>query len=118
MQDFYDAIVNIQAIITSKDINGTVSGYVNYIGDELEIKLTASEAYDSNGYWSKEIRFSGLKTEASKLLVKAEAWAYNLPNEDDRAIEFMIQQLNKLIENHHIKPFEVDDVTTLGLEIL
>lgn len=98
MQDFHDAIVNIQDIITSKDINGMVSGYVNYIGDELEIKLTASEAYNSNGYWSREIRISGLKTEASELLVKAEAWAYNLPNEDDRAIEFMVQRLNKLVD--------------------
>ena len=98
IEDFHDEIIKIQAIIESKNLDGEVNGYVNWIGDELDISLSAREEYDSNGYWKREVRFSGLKTEASELLDKAQVWAYNLPHTDDRAIEFMIQQLNKLVE--------------------
>lgn len=98
VEQFHDEIIEIQNIIKSKDLNANANGYVNFVGDELYLHTSASEDYDSNGYWKREISFAGQKTEAEDLLRKASAWAYTLPNEEDRGIEFMIQQLNKIVE--------------------
>lgn len=98
VEEFHDEIIKIQDIIKSKDLRANITGYVNFVGDELDLRMSASEAYDSNGYWTREVSFAGRKTEVEDLLQKANTWAYTLPNEEDRGIEFMIQQLNKLVE--------------------
>ena len=98
VEEFHDEIIKIQDIIKSKGLEATVTGYLNFVGDELDLRMSASEDYDKNGYWRKEISFVGGKTEAEDLLQKARVWAYGLSNEKDRGIEFMIQQLNKLVE--------------------
>ena len=98
VEEFHDEIIKIQDIIKSKGLNATVTGYLNFIGDELDLRMSASEDYDKNGYWRREISFAGGKTEAEDLLQKARVWAYGLSNEKDRGVEFMIQQLNKLVE--------------------
>ena len=98
VEEFHDEIIKIQDIIKSKNLKARVTGHVNYIGDEIDLHMSASEDYDSNGYWRREVSFTGEKTEVESLLQKANTWAYILPNEEDRGIEFMIQQLNKLAE--------------------
>ena len=98
IQELHDQVVALQETIDSKNLQGRVSAHVNWVGDEFEVRLSASEEYDSNGYWKREIDFPGNCTDAELLLAKATSWAYNLPNEEDRAIEFMIQQLNKVVE--------------------
>ncbi len=97
-QDIHDKVKDIEEIIESKNLRGSVSAYIHWCGDEFDVRLSASEGYDSNGYWSRETNLSGTCAEAELLLAKATTWAYNIPNEEDRAIEFMIQQLNKLVE--------------------
>ncbi len=98
VEEFHDEIIKIQDIIRSKNLKASVTGHINYIGDEIDLRMSASEDYDTNGYWTREVSFVGQKTEAEDLLQKATTWAYTLPNEKDRGIEFMIQQLNKLVE--------------------
>ena len=98
VEEFHDEIIKIQDIIKSKGLRADVTGYVNFIGDELDLRMSASEDYDKNGYWKREISLAGRKTEAEDLLQKARVWAYGLSNEKDRGVEFMIQQLNKLVE--------------------
>lgn len=98
VEEFHDEIMKIQDIIESKGLNATVTGYLNFIGDELDLRMSASEDYDSNGYWRRDTFFAGRKTEVKDLLQKGSTWAYTLPNEEARGVEFMIQQLNKLVE--------------------
>lgn len=98
VEEFHNRIVGIESIIKSKNLGADVTGYVNFVGDELYLSVHASEEYDSNGYWKREISLNGQKTEIEDLLRQASTWAYGLPNEEDRGIEFMIQQLNKLAE--------------------
>ncbi len=98
VEEFHDEIIKIQDIIKSKNLKASITGHINYIGDEIDLRMSASEDYDINGYWTREVSFVGRKTEAEDLLRKARTWAYTLPNEEDRGIEFMIQQLNKPAE--------------------
>lgn len=96
--EFHDELIKIEEIIKSKGLEGAAAGHINWIGDEVEIRLRANEKFDVNGYWSRESGFVERKGEELVLLAKAGAWAYNLPNEEGRAIEFMLQELNKLAE--------------------
>ncbi len=98
VEAFHDGLLKISAIIRSKGLGGEAIGRINYIGDEIDLQVNASEDYDVNGYWMRENSFRGSKTDEFKLLAQAHSWAYNLPNEEDRTIEFMIQQLNLLVE--------------------
>lgn len=98
VEEFHDELKKITMIIRSKGLGGEAIGHVNYIGDEIDLRVNASEDYDKNGYWSRGNNFIGAKADTTKLLTQAQSWAYNLPNEEDRAIEFMIQQLNLLVE--------------------
>ncbi len=98
IEEFHDEIIKIEDIIESKNLRADVTGYVNFVGSELYLSVRASEEYDNNGYWKREASLDGEKTEIENLLRQARSWAYSLPNEEDRGVEFMIQQLNKLVE--------------------
>ncbi len=98
IQELYERLEGIKAVIKSKGVSGSAYTHVNWLGDEIRVTVEASDEYDKNGYWRREKHFSGKKREAEKLIFEAEGWAYAIPNEEDRVTEFAIQKLNEIVE--------------------
>lgn len=96
LREFYNELQKIESIISNKGLKPTVQGFVNWIGDELAVQVTAAEDYDVKGYWHNERQFAGKPEDATDLLRDAYAWVHALPDAESRTIELMIQKLNKL----------------------
>lgn len=97
-QEFHERLKKIENMIESKGVSGEACCRINWFGDELRVSVVAQEEYDTNGYWRREKSFCGEAHEAERLLSEAEAWAYVVPTEEDRAIELMIQKLNEIAD--------------------
>ncbi len=99
IEEFYNELTSIQEVVKSKGLNGEAFAYINWLGDEIRVTVKAGEDWAAdNDYWHKEKHFDGGRTAERKLLDEAMTWAYSLPNEEDRVIEFMIQKLNELAD--------------------
>lgn len=96
LAEFYQNIVELESVIESKGLRATATGHVNWVGDQVSVALVAAEPFDDKGYWHSEKTIDGTLEDAGETLRKAFEWAHALPNEEDRAIELMIQKLNKL----------------------
>lgn len=96
--ELHERLKEIEKVVESKGILGKACAHVNWLGDEFEVAVEAYEEYDKNGYWRREKRFTGQIHEEDKTLLEAEGWAYALPGEEDRVIEFAIQKLNEIVE--------------------
>jgi hypothetical protein len=99
-QEFYRNLVELESVIKSKGLSrATAQGHVNWVGEEVAITLYAGEPYDEKGYWHSERTFEGALAQTEDLLRNAFSWVHELPDAESRAIELMIQKLNKLAGN-------------------
>lgn len=100
VEEFHDALDEITQVVKRKDANlyCSVHGYVHWIGDEVSIAVEVHEPYNTNGYWQKRFMESGEVKNVGKLLNRAFNFAYAVPNQEQRALEFAIQKLHKLVE--------------------
>jgi len=96
LQAFYQNLVELESVIKSKGLRATATGHVAWFGDEMTVRVAASEPVDEKGYWKSERDFVGALSETDTLLRNAFSWAHAVPNAEDRAIELMVQKLNKL----------------------
>jgi hypothetical protein len=94
--EFHAAVVRIEGMVESKGLHGYTAGHVNWFGDQVSISVRAHESVDDKGYWKSEREFTGAIEDAATFVREAQQWVYALPNAEDRAIELMIQKLNKL----------------------
>jgi hypothetical protein len=93
---FYSELQDLERIIRDKGLKPTVHGFFFWIGDEIAIQVTAAETYDEKGYWHSERHFGGKLGDVADLLRNAFEFVHALPGAEDRAIELMVQKLNKL----------------------
>lgn len=96
LKEFYSCIIELESIIKNKGLRPSVQGHFNWIGDEITITASAAEPYDEKGYWHSERNFAGNLDQAEELLQSTTSWVHALPGTEDRAIELMVQKLNKL----------------------
>ena len=93
---FYSELQDLERIIRDKGLKPTVHGFVCWLGDEVVVSVTAAETYDEKGYWHSERGFGGKLGDVADLLRSAFEFVHALPSAEDRAIELMVQKLNKL----------------------
>ena len=94
---FYSELMRVEALITERGLDATVSADVHWVGTPLSIRVRASESFDAEGYWSNERRFEGEPDDAPRLIREAQTWVMSLPPAEDRAIEVMIRKLNEIV---------------------
>ena len=100
LREMLDEIKKISSIVENKGLNGECEARFNYFGDEIHISVEANEPWQMNdGYWSTCKSFGGKLEELDSLLRDALVFAYNVPNEEDRAIELMIRKLNEMADS-------------------
>lgn len=96
LRQFYTELQEIESIVRRKGLNAAARGHVNWFGDEVSVEITAAEPFDDKGHWSRTREFVGTPQEMTTVLRDAYDWSHALPEAEDRAIELMIQKLNKL----------------------
>lgn len=96
ISELHDECRQIEQIIKSRALRAECYVRMNQYGEPLAVVVSAREAYDEKGYWSSEREFTGETKDAARLIREARDWVAALPSEEDRAIELMIQKLNKL----------------------
>ena len=96
LHELYSTLISLESVIKNKGLRPSVQAHFNWIGDEITITASAAEAYDDKGHWHSERNFEGKLTQAEELLQSTTSWVHALPGAEDRAIELMVQKLNKL----------------------
>lgn len=96
IEELHRSLERLEGQIRAKGLQPEARAYVNWIGCEVQIHVVASERFDEKGFWQTSRSFEGDSTEIDRIVREANEWVAVLPNEEDRAIEFLIQKINKL----------------------
>lgn len=97
IDDAFDKLKQLEIAIKSRDLRPDVTLRIMWCGSDFHLVVSASEAYDANGYWSREFSCGGHIPEVAKAIADAEIWVFNLPSPEQRAISMAVQWLNDAI---------------------
>ena len=99
VKHFHGELVAITKAIRARGLQGDAHAYVNWLGSEMEIEVTAHEPYDAKGSWKSGKSFTGNPANAETMIANAHAWVNDLPGEEDRACELIIRKLTEFTDN-------------------
>lgn len=99
VKHFHGELVGITKAIRARSLQGDACAHINWVGDELEIAVSAQEPFDAKGHWKLGRSFTGEPTDAAAMIADANAWVNALPDEEDRACELIIRKLTEFADN-------------------
>lgn len=100
VNELYNKILLVESRIKSAGLIGEVCIRMNWCGDKFMLDCSASEPYNSKGYWKRTriLTCEPTDEQVDEVFRKALAWANMLPNQRDRAIETMLIKIRQMVD--------------------
>lgn len=96
----------IESILKNKGLHAEVAFCLNYVGSDTWLKIEARETERWKGpastfsetLWDRSFVRENVE-DLEETLIEANAWAYSLPDEVERAAEMQLRVIHKLIDS-------------------